>query len=145
MQPQLKERCQSGRMDRTRNAAYSYGYPGFESQSLRTQKNWLSNQPVFLFLGNLLNSFESNCLKTKREGAKHQLFCVQGPPRRAGLGSAKPIPVSLVLGQLVELVPSARFSLSSYSWCVGLCCSVLRRSRIVVTPVTTCWYSSISL
>ena len=29
------ERCQSGRMDRTRNAAYSYGYPGFESQSLR--------------------------------------------------------------------------------------------------------------
>ena len=34
LQPKL-ERCQSGRMDRTRNAAYSYGYPGFESQSLR--------------------------------------------------------------------------------------------------------------
>ena len=32
------ERCQSGRMDRTRNAAYSYGYPGFESQSLRQRR-----------------------------------------------------------------------------------------------------------
>ena len=31
------ERCQSGRMDRTRNAAYSYGYPGFESLSLRQE------------------------------------------------------------------------------------------------------------
>ena len=26
-------------MDRTRNAAYSYGYPGFESQSLRKEGN----------------------------------------------------------------------------------------------------------
>ena len=33
------ERCQSGRMDRTRNAAYPYGYPGFESQSLRYEGN----------------------------------------------------------------------------------------------------------
>ena len=66
------ERCQSGRMDRTRNAAYSYGYPGFESQSLRLRKDKKGTSTVAGF------------------PSLHSAVCVHCPWRAKGARARRP-------------------------------------------------------
>ena len=60
---QTKERCQSGRMDRTRNAAYGWLYPGFESLSLRKILLPTDSLLTISRLFSLLNMYVTGCYR----------------------------------------------------------------------------------